>query len=227
MIFSLPKKHRQKGFTLLELLVALAIFAVVSAMAYGGLNAVLRAKSGNDEHNLRMRQLQKAFSIIERDVEQAVLRSVRDNYGETKGAMISADYGEYRFLLTRHGWNNPFASGKRVRSYLQRVAYQLEDQQLKRIYWFDLDRDYDSRKYDMILLDNVKSLDLRFVDGQGKWQTRWPSLGAEEEVLPRGVELTVELQGWGKITRLFALAPGQVIKAQPVKGTQRNTGAQP
>lgn len=208
------RSYRQHGFTLLEILVALSIFAVISTMAYGGLNSVLRSKEGSDQHARRMHQLQKAFTVIERDVEQAIVRPVRDSYGETQAAMVSADYGDYRFMFTRDGWNNPFASGKRVRSYLQRVAYRLEDDKLKRTYWYDLDLDFDSPKHDVTLLDNVKSLELRFIDRDGKWQDRWPPVGVEDEPLPRGVELSVDVQGMGKLTRLFAVAPGQPLMAQ-------------
>ena len=72
---------RQRGFTLLELLVALAIFALVSVMAYGGLASVLDQQFATDEIAGQLARLQKTYLLLQRDFEQLVPRPVRDEYG--------------------------------------------------------------------------------------------------------------------------------------------------
>ncbi len=201
---------QQRGFTLLELLVALAVFAVLSAMAYSGLQSVLRAREGTRVQSERLVALQTAFAWFGKDLEQTQARAVRNPYGETLKPFGAANEQDYQIEFTRAGWSNPFPSEKRQRSYLQRVAYGVRDKQLLRKYWFDLDRDYESPAFETPLLDGISALEFRFVDANLQYQTQWPPLGSTE-VLPQAVEVTFDLDGVGKVTRLFRLAtPGKI-----------------
>jgi general secretion pathway protein J len=202
---------RQRGFTLLELLVALAVFAVLSAMAYNGLKSVLDARDGSTRQAQRLTALQTAFLWLARDIEQAVPREVRDPYGERAKAMQSAQVQDYTLEFSHGGWNNPFPSEQRQRSYLQRVAYGLNEKKLMRKYWFDLDRDYDSANFEAVLLEGVTALEFRFVDRNLEYQTQWPPQDGTD-ALPQAVEVTLEVDGVGKITRLFRIAEGVAAK---------------
>jgi len=202
----MPRSTRtcESGFTLIEIMIAIAIFAVMSAMAYGGLNSVMKSRNGLEEHATRLGKMQKAFSIIERDVQQIVSRGIRDQYGDPKEALVAHDFDEIKLELTHTGWRNPFPSEKRVRSVLQRVGYSIKDDQLIRMYWFELDRGFESKPFESVLLDNVKGFELRFVDKNKQWQTQWPKLNSQEaEVIPQGVEVTIETDRLGRIARLF------------------------
>jgi len=209
-----PTPNRNDGFTLLELMVALSIFALVSAMAYGGLNNVMQARDVVAKSSDRMVQLQKVFNIMSRDLEQANARSIRDSYGTSQPGFQASAYGSNALEFTRGGWNNPFPSGKRVRSYQQRVAYRLEDNKLIRVYWFDLDLDYDSPKYETAVLTGVRDLEMRFLDKDKKWQTSWPPTGVEDQPLPGAVEITLDLDTLGKVNRLFLVPTGAPIILQ-------------
>jgi len=79
---------QEAGFTLLEVVVAVALFAVVSTLAYGGLAAVLRSREQLSEASAQLAQLQLAMQMFERDVRSAVLRPVRDGYGEVLPALM-------------------------------------------------------------------------------------------------------------------------------------------
>lgn len=203
------RKSKQAGFTLLELLVALGIFALLAAMAYGGLNAVMKAKAVTDQHAARLSQLQMTFLWLGRDIEQTVERSIRDEYGDRQPAMVGVETGRYQLELTRTGWRNP--SG-RARSNLQRVAYGLRDGELIRAYWNVLDRAQDSQPLETVLLDGVNKLELRFLNDKNKWVDSWPNntLGSPSSdtpaAPPRAVEVTVETETEGSITRLFRVA---------------------
>jgi general secretion pathway protein J len=197
----------QNGFTLLELIVALGIFALLAAMGYSGLNSVMTARQITTQHAERLSQLQMAFLWLGRDIEQAVDRSIRDEYGVVNPAMRGVETGLYQLELTRTGWRNPAG---RARSNLQRVAYGLREGKLIRIYWNVLDRAQDSKPLESVLLDGVDKLELRFLTTGNKWQASWPSSqlgGVASTTPPRVVEVTLETAAEGRITRLFRV-PG-------------------
>ena len=193
-----------RGFTLIELLVALLIFAIFAAIAYGGLDQVLTAKARTTREAERLSDLQTAYTWIARDIEQAVDRPIRDAYGDPAEALIG---GGTSLELTRAGWRNPAGL---TRSHLQRVAYTLEDGQLQRRYWRILDRAPDSEAHETMLLEGVQEMELRFLDEQGQWQPAWPVTNADGNVvsMPRAVEFSLEIEGWGRITRLFRVPDG-------------------
>ena len=191
------------GFTLLELLVALSIFGLLAAMAYGGLNSVMTARQGTEQHADRLTRLQMSFLWLGRDIEQAIDRSIRDEYGEAQAAIQSVEYGRYQLELTRAGWNNPAG---RVRSNLQRVAYGVKDGELIRSYWPVLDRAQDSQPFESVLLDGVQRLELRFLDATNQWHDVWPdtvNIGQPTSGQPIAVEVTLETEAEGRMTRLF------------------------
>ena len=199
--------NRLLGFTLVELLVALAIFAVIAIMAYGGLSTVLQVHSHLEQQGTQLAQLQIAFTWLERDLEQIVSRSIRDEYGEKQPAI----QGNLQQLeLTRAGWRNP---AQQPRSTLQRVAYHLEDNSLWRSYWQVLDRAQDSRPLQVDLLSNLTEFKLRYLDSHLQWHEQWPPseiletppTEIQNQIQPtlKAIEVTVTVVGWGQLTRLF------------------------
>jgi general secretion pathway protein J len=197
------------GFSLLELLVALAIFAVLATMAYAALNSVLTARKQVEAKSARLSALQTALMIMERDVEQAVPRGIRDEFGDGQPALQGGGVGTTMLSLTRDGWSNPLGL---ARSHLQRVAYQFNDKQLIRQSWGILDRAPNTESYSEVLLDNVTAVELRFLGQDGQWSPYWPPQtdAAQSTVVvppPRAVEINLDVADWGRITRLFRV-PG-------------------
>ena len=205
-----PGPAASAGFTLLELLVALAIFGLLAAMSYGGLQAVLEQQSSTELAADRLGALQKMYLIMQRDIEQIVPRTVRDEYGDAQQPLVGGD----ALQLTRGGWRNPAG---RQRSTLQRVgyAYNYDDEQLMRYTWSVLDRAQDSEPLEQPLLEDVESMQLRYLDGNDKWQDQWPDAAAGINAdpadtlpeLPQAVEVTIEHNRFGTIVWLFQL-PG-------------------
>jgi len=202
---------KQTGFTLLELLVSIAIFALLAAMAYGGLNLIMKERDATDKHAERLAQLQRTFLWLGRDIEQTINRPIRDEFGDKQLALMGVEVGRYQLELTRDGWRNPAG---RTRSHLQRVAYGVKDEKLVRAYWNVLDRAQDSQPLETVLLDGVIRMELRFLpkkdDKQKDWVDSWPSssLGTQpSDDPPRAVEVTLETEAEGRITRLFRV-PG-------------------
>jgi general secretion pathway protein J len=192
------------GFTLLELLVALAIFGLLATMSYSGLRAVLEQQSGTEVEAERLAELQKIYMLMQRDIEQVVDRPVRDEYGDTQPALAGSD----TLQLTRGGWSNPAA---RRRSSLQRVGYTYEDDQLVRYSWSVLDRAQDSEPLRQPLTASIEELQLRYLGSNNEWRDQWPdtSSGNDPEkppsALPGAVEVTLEHAHYGQLVWLFQL----------------------
>jgi general secretion pathway protein J len=196
--------NNHEGFTLLELLVALAIFSLIAVMAYGGLETVLKQQARTEENAESLAGLQKTYLVMQRDIEQAVPRPIRDEFGDQQAPLI----GTTLFQLTRGGWNNP---ANQPRSTLQRVGYSLEDRQLIRYAWLVLDRAQDSVPTRQPLAEDIESMEVRYLDETGNWQDQWPPIQAGSNPVanpadfPRAVEMTLEHTRFGILTWLFQL----------------------
>ena len=197
----LTGRRNQRGFTLIELLVALVIFALLATMSYGGLRTVLDAQQRFEQHNDRLAELQMMFMMMGRDIEQTVNRPIRDEYGDTQSALLGGTEG---LELTRGGRRNPAGM---ARSQLQRVGWVLDNGELIRLSWVALDRAQDSVAGRHSMTDQVVGLEFRFLDQQRQWRSQWPVLSNNDKqpALPRAVEVNVELEDWGTVTRLYRI----------------------
>ncbi|MFQ5487019.1 MAG: type II secretion system minor pseudopilin GspJ [Gammaproteobacteria bacterium] len=194
--------RRQAAFTLIELLVSLAIFAILSVIAYQGLQTMLDARARIEQQATRLTELQGLFAILGRDLEQAVGRQVRDGFGDPQPALQG---NGTRLELSRAGRRNPAAFR---RSNLQRVAYLLAENQLLRRSWAMLDRALGSGYQEGVLAEHIQGMEFRYLDQALQWQGQWPPsipAGQQQAVLPRAIEVTLEVEGWGKIRRLYRL----------------------
>jgi len=203
-------RRRSAGFTLLELLVSLAIFALWATMAYSALNTVLNARKEVEQRAARLTELQTAFMVMERDIEEAVARPVRDDLGDEQAALKGGGVGTGVLTLTRTGWRNPLGV---ARSDLQRVDYVFNKQQLLRESWATLDRGPGNEPYAEVLIDGVSTVDVRFMGQDRQWVGYWPPDSAgnaqspDAVVMPQAIEISVDVNGWGRIVRLFRV-PG-------------------
>jgi general secretion pathway protein J len=193
-----------QGFTLIELLVALAVFAAMAAMAWGGLNAIAHTRTDLVREEDDFRALARSVSMLDRDLRQAVLRSVRGNYGEAVPAFLGA---ADRVEFTRMGFANPQAE---LRSNLQRVRYELDSGKLSCGVYPVLDRAAGTQAQMTLLRDKVIVFRLRYLDAQQRWQEVWPAPNSDASnpattLLPRAVEVRIETAKYGEITRVIEL----------------------
>ena len=201
-------EYKQSGFTLIELMISMAIFAMLSLMAYGGLDTVMRNKAGTETSMLRLNQLQLSMTKLHRDIEQISNREATDELGG-KLLTLSAGQGDELIIqFTRNGWRNP---AKLNRSHLQRVAYKLDEDKLIRMSWPYVDRALDDQVIETLLMDNLKDVQLRFLDDSKSWHDSWPKTNANPSATtsqPRAIEVKLQMNDWGDITRVFRVPAG-------------------
>jgi general secretion pathway protein J len=205
-MMSLP---RQSAFTLIEVLVSLAVFAILAALAYGVLNQTLASAEMLNERMDRLQALQRTMRVLGEDFMQLAPRPVRDELGDNYSAALqTGSRTGFALELTRGGWNNPLAL---PRGTLQRAAYRIEDGQLLRYHWNVLDRTLTNELIGVALLDDVESIFFRFLQENGEWADQWPPQTATGlpglRQRPRAVEIILTLQDQGTLTRLIEVAP--------------------
>jgi len=212
----------QRGFTLIEVLVAMAITAIIGIMAYATLTSALDAVEQSDVQSQRLNDINTFFAIFSKDVRQLVARPARNEKGEMEGALMAVDGDTVALRLTRTGWQNPRPEVF-VRSQLQRVHYQLEGKTLVRESFYAVDLpEGEPEAIRSELLDKVTSLKFRFMAQpktgssdeaiKGEWTDTWPPkvVGVDgnevvSNLLPAVLEIKLELKDWGEIRRVYDL----------------------
>lgn len=220
--------RRARGFTLLELIVVLAIFSVFAAMAYGGLNYVLNTRRELESRLDRTAEWQKAFQRLRNDFQLASSRSVRDGFGEKRPALEFEEY-QQRVEFTHGGWRNPLYQ---PRSSLERIAYRYDEKtdELVRETWRVLDRAEDRDPVRLVVLSRLDEVRWRFLDNNREWRERWPSgsgglaaNGASNSPPPKAVELTLKSKDYDEVRWLFRIG----VDPAPASSSGGSSGAGP
>ena len=197
-------RFRSAGFTLLEVLVALAVFAIVSVLATRILGSIVDLADATGERGAALADVQRAIAVVERDVEQMVRRPVRDEMGDPGAAVVIGDATLIEF--TRQGWQNPL---DKPRTTLQRVAYAHRDDKLLRLYWPVLDRAPGSTPVVQVLLDGVAEAEFIGHDDVDQAHRHWsPSTSGEPGADLAAVELRLKTTTFGRLARLWLVPAG-------------------
>jgi len=197
------------GFTLLELLVAMAIFAILGTLALSGYTELQQQSEYAEQRLERLREVQRAMQAIGQDLAQIEPRPIREPLGESLiPAVLATDSIEYGLQFTRAGWSN---TAGLARPTLQRVGYRLDGEGLWRDHWPVLDRTLATEPTRVKLLGKVRSVRFRFMNAAREWVDRWPvsdgtNLAGSERLRPAAVEIVLELEDWGEIRRVIEVA---------------------
>ncbi|WP_333388603.1 type II secretion system minor pseudopilin GspJ [Psychromonas arctica] len=199
---------KSQGFTLVEILVAIAIFAMLSFAAYQILQGVLRSGEISREHDQNLKEIQRGMLLIERDFSQMVARTSRIEGTDDEDLQVlyagddvlDSEYEGIEF--NRLGWFNPL--NLLPRSNVLRVGYRVQDGQLQRLYYLHPDTISGEEPEQQVILNDIEGLSFRFWDDT--WVTSWSSTSA----LPTGIEITINSKHYGELRRVFVLAASEV-----------------
>lgn len=201
-------RKSSRGFTLIEVLIALTIFAIMSALAYRGLTAILDARDHVAQENHKWREISIFFARLEADLVNAVARDIRNSNNLTEAAFIGnatfAKENEGQLMFTRMGL--PGAVGTLAAP--QRFGYRLKQGTVEELVWPVLDQGQRTVPAIYPLLAGVSTMQLRYLDAANQWRDSWPSLvasGTPPEPLPKAMEVALTLDSGETITRLLLL----------------------
>ncbi len=213
--------NRENGFTLIEALVAMFIFAWISLASYQILDQVILAQDGNQRQSGVLSKSQRVSWQLAKDFRQMVNRPVYDENGDVLGPLVLND-GTNIIEFTRSGWSNPL---QWPRSELQRVAYTVDyhpesdkpssefynDDRLYliRLYWQVLDRTLESKPQKQVMLGGIVDIRTRFWDaGSSEWvDVPLLNFAAQRDLiqygLPAAVEVSIVLDSEDVITQIY------------------------
>jgi general secretion pathway protein J len=201
--------RRARGFTLIEVLVATVILAILSIMANRGVAETRLAVERTREHMTRVREVQRAVTLITTDFRQLAPRPVRQLVGDGYRPALQRDPNAIDLAeLSRQGWSNTIGT---PRGTVQRVTYVLEGTTLVRRNWIVADATLANQPLSRDLLTDVESVEIRYLNSGREWQSEWPPLGAAPEIAlrlrPLAVEIVIILADYGEIRRVIEV-PG-------------------
>ena len=196
------------GFTLIEVLVAMAIFGVLTILAYMSLAQTFQSADILNARMDRLQSIQRTIRYLSNDLASASPRPVRNDVGDAymPAVMVSAA-NDFALAVTHGGWPNPAGL---PRSTQQRSVYLLEDGKLFRVYYNVLDSTYISNAISTEILDGVESLEFRLIQDNSEVTNQWPPDGAQgrgaDRMRPRAVEIILTLENEGEIRRIIEVA---------------------
>ncbi len=195
-------RHNNKGFTLLEILIALFIFAIVSMIMVSALHSIMTTQSAIEKNTEKFNRLQLAMILMSRDMEQIINRPIT-NVANVQEPALTGSPTEIKF--THGGMDNPF--GELARSSMQHVHYFLTKESLVRETWNALDITNHTTSSQRILLDNVTDLRFQYLDSNGKLQNNWPTANQtqSQSTLPLAIRVTLTIKNQGKITQTYLI----------------------
>ncbi len=197
------------GFTLLEVLVSLAIFSFLGIGAYRLLDSTSTLMTGGGQRFAELSGTQTALRLLEEDFSQLSPRPVAASDGKQWPALDTAP-GEGIVAFTRSGWRNPLGA---ARSRLQRVSWEIDAEgNLLRRYRGSIDQPENKDSIVRTVTSDIDTLKLRFLDQRGNWLEQWPPVPASPSLaddtaalLPRAVEIHLVHKHLGEVSRLVSL----------------------
>ncbi|WP_232055073.1 type II secretion system minor pseudopilin GspJ [Vibrio taketomensis] len=203
-----PMYKKTLGFTLLEVLVSMAIFAFLAIGAQQVLSQIYRSDQVSLQRGERLKTLQRAMVYMDNDFRQMALRQMRTNGEEPSEQLLLwgdgvLDSDLKGVMFARRGWLNP--AQQFPRGEVTKVGYRVKDQVLERVWWHYADTPVGQEGMVMPLMDQVEQFDMRFWDGEA-WLRSWDKPLA----LPKAVEVRLMLTDYGEISRIYLTGGGSL-----------------
>ncbi|ATF09483.1 type II secretion system minor pseudopilin GspJ [Candidatus Enterovibrio altilux] len=211
--FRLPKRWKIHGFTLVEVMLALMIFAMLSISANQIFHNVNAANQQTKKVSDALIALQRSIVIMDSDFRQILARYYRNGGNESDEILLemgdnllNSEAAGIRFV--RGGWANP--QQLLPRGEVVKVGYRLQNKKLERIRWMFADDSSSTEPAFITLMEDVTNLQFEVFD-DARWQTHWNTPHA----LPEAIRVTLRTDHYGDFTRIYLL-PSQVLSNTPV-----------
>jgi len=218
-MYCINNPNTTSGFTLLEMLLAVLIFALIILGAQQTSSLAIESASSLKDEQSRLKNINLFLETIERDLTQLTSRPTRYDITNSIRHPLETDVNSiYWFRLTRAGWKNPL---QRPRSNIQSATYYFEDNKIFRSHQLFLDGINNNDPVKRKLLENVNSVEINFLSRNGQWSDTWPIQNQQnitnstdfesanrlpEISFPVAVEIKMELKDYGTISKLLNLA---------------------
>lgn len=207
---------RRAGFTLIEVVVAIFIAAVMFAIGYRALNQALLERDAINTAQARVTEIQRGMRVLAQDFAQIAARTARDleGAGNLQPAVLATARDNTLVTMSRTGWSNPAGIQRPAE---QRVRYRFVDGSLVREHWLSVDPALNAEARQRVILTRLTSAEMRFLDPVSRtWRTEWPGVtstapvgpaNVDELLRPRplAIELTLVFEDWGRVQRIFEI----------------------
>lgn len=190
------------GFTLVEILIAMAVFAVISVITYTTLTSAINVSNRTSVVAQSLADIQRVLMLMERDLIQMAPRPVLNENGDEQPAFLINGLSTEGFEFTRSGYQNP---ARLARSLLKRIGYEVRDEKLYRKTWQVLDRATQTEpEFEEPLMEGVTRFEIAAYGND--WVEEWPPEESDSQALPgldtlpRAVRVLMEIEDYGSFT---------------------------
>ncbi len=138
MMTNCKSQTRQSGFTLLEIVIAVAIFAVISTVSYASLIRFFDQSQKIEQAHQRLEQIQKVFALLEQDVRYMVARPVHYNNATYAALEVYKNRPVFTGEKMQFTTSRPTPLNKMAQVNF-RVSWRLDNNSVYRYSWNELD----------------------------------------------------------------------------------------
>jgi general secretion pathway protein J len=225
-------RFRQAAFTLIELLIALTIFAILAVISYRTLSSVFQTREQLNLESTKWRDLSLFFTRLENDLANTLDRDIRTADGRTAAPLCLSALppapNEAALAFTRTGFAEMSNKSAGTNGAPQRIGYRFADGKLEWVWWPALDQAPRTQPDAYVALSNLRDARWRALDQAGgtlNWRNDWPAAPSNcarvekgSAVFPVALELTLTLANGETVTRVFALRPSANAAAGSTAG---------